>query len=289
MNVHIISLQRTGSKSLYEAVCAAVPDRAMIQREDGAEELGEFFHCWSFYGYKFLNSRYPFDPQGRILFRTHPDYDATVGDAYQVHYANYQLQWLRHHETATQLTLTDVRQRSALLHVMTARDKSVVVKTQLASLNEELKLQYSEYELLEQLVFQFDRTIILYPKDVVKWVCSNFVADHTGIFAACADQAKATSALRSTKVVIPETYIATLMDRLRRHYVLKEHLNKKSVVLNLATEDLSSIETKSKLRAYLGCEVNVRQEREFSQVPYDQLIANYDEVVAIANHTQDTL
>src|SRR5271168_3417978 len=95
MKVHIVSLQRSGSKSLYNAIHSAmVHEELNPMTFDNGDHLGEFLHCWSEYGYKFgPTAQKPFDQNAEIVFRTRKDFESYHGTNFEPDFSDGILTW----------------------------------------------------------------------------------------------------------------------------------------------------------------------------------------------------
>src|SRR5271168_4224343 len=210
MKVHIVSLQRSGSKSLYNAI-----HKAMVTQElnplmfDNGDTLGEFLHCWSEYGYKFgPTAQKPFDPNADIVFRTREEFFEYDGTNFTPRVDDGKLTWVPP-------TLKYQNQpRGQMFHkrVDILREvDSFVVKTQVASLFEDVYSTYrSEYESILFRSDLFTHTVFLTPDDPVKWLCSNYLCDHSGVFVKCTSQEEAALKFKEEPLTIPTEYMALL-------------------------------------------------------------------------------
>lgn len=272
MKIHIISLQRTGSKALYKAVHNALDNPLKFTNGD---ELGEFLHCWSYYGYKFgRNAEKPFDKFAPIVFRTSSLYKEFEGKAFDVKespWVNDDLQWEERMHTDW-LLQSDVADR---LNICKNSHRNLVVKTQLASLYEDLGGQSLPTRELSE---SFDSTIFLSPDDPTKWLCSNFLCDYSGIFTACDDQEAAAQELKAKPITAPLDYIRELKTRLRRHFELVNS-GKFNPSIRLWTSELLNGYAESEIEISLGLKVKIDNTPEFSAFDYPSMIANYDQIV----------
>jgi hypothetical protein len=291
INTHIVSLQRTGSKSLYNAIHEVIDNPLQYYAPPFTREgpirdtsLGEFFHCWSHTGYKFgPAARFPFDPEADIHFRGQenfplnenltssfdvvPRLDGTIG--------------YERCDYRPQLTVKDVNRRIALLQQV--RDtRNFVIKTQLASLVEDLMInplnEPSEFGALSiAMNGLFDLTIAIIPDDPVRWLCSNYLCDISGVFVPGASQRKAADYYIDNPVTIPTYYIKLLTSRLSLHNSL---VSKLPMAVVLKTTNLSDQKTNRMLNGLLDSKnVMVKYKQEFSSFNYEKMIVNFDEVV----------
>src|SRR6185503_13998488 len=202
-----------------------------------------FFHAWSLSGYKFGNgANFPFDPESSITFRTAERYAALAGQNFlPVPHSRNFMGWAEHRHVDA-LTASHVHYLRVLLDSFPER--SYVIKTQLASLAEDVRGQMESW--LPQVVEGFDLTINLEPSDIVKWLCSNYACDMTGIFAPCPAQDHARESL---KLTMPLDYVKTLMSRLRLHRELAADIPN---VMTVTTDDLGRTDTVAVMAARLG-------------------------------------
>lgn len=261
MKVHLVSLQRTGSKNLEAAISSNLKNQLTVS----GDPLGEFLHCWYKRGYKFgKGAAKPFDQDAAVLFRTDPHYDAYDGSYFDVVSINGQLDWVETPSHFAYATAPDVYGALALLNT----DKDVLVKTQLASLMEDTGVD------LTPIMDNFDLNVGLVPSDTLRWLCSNFICDKTGVFVPGSVQRSYAEHLSKHPVDIPTSYVQLLMARLVRHRLLVSSL---PFVLN--TEDLyEGNEKLDQLEAATGWTLNVPQTREFSNFAYEKMISNYNQV-----------
>jgi hypothetical protein len=275
MKVHIVSLQRSGSKSLYNAVHKAmVADRLNPLTFDNGDRLEEFLHCWSEYGYKFgLSAQKPFDQNSEIVFRTRDDFRAYKGTNFKPKFADGKLTW----EPAKHLyerLFTAIRERLLILN----RAQDFVVKTQVASLLEDVGFLLQQEEVEEYLFRDqlFTHTVFLIPDNVTKWMCSNFLCDYSGVFVQCKSQEEAAAQFKMTPVVIPKDYIVNLSNRYAHHMRLANTYRG----FDLFTADLRDGCVTGDLADYLELQtpLSIKDEQEFSAFDYSTMIANYDEV-----------
>lgn len=288
-NAHIVSLQRTGSKQLYRALRGSYnkavdmrpcnPSEASLNRIDTS--LGEFFHCWSHTGYKFgPSAAFPFDPQAEVYFRGQPDFhtrsETTSFDVVP------RLDGSIGYEPCDyrpNLTYQDVTRRVEMLENVKG-SRGFLVKTQMASLLEDLSAVYDFVQLvtlMDRIDALFDVKIILVPDDPIKWLCSNFVCDHSGVFVPGQQQQNAAISYRSEPLHIPRDYIDRLKLRLHSHMLL---VGKASDALVIRTCDLSTNRTQMLLRqVFNNSKILVSYEQEFSRYDYPRMIGNYNEVV----------
>ena len=266
MKVHILSLQRTGSKSLQAAIHCALENPLTI----GNHHLDEFFHGWPFHGYKFgVDARNPFDKDAAILFRTHPDFSAYEGQSF--------MPVARHHSMcyvecpyAEQLTDKHIYYLRTLLDLYPSRN--YVVKTQITTLMSDVNAPNDLW--MDAVLKGFDVTINLVPSDLVKWLCSNYACDYTGIFAPCPEQE---AARKTQKLTMPATYAQTLLRRLGIHNRLLAALPN---VVHLKTSDLVDLNVGQKLCELLRVPgLAIQHPKEFSADGYETLFTNYDEIV----------
>jgi hypothetical protein len=273
MKIHIVSLQRSGSKSLYNSIHSALNKPLTFSNGDS---LGEYLHCWSEYGYKFsFSATKPFDPTACILFRTHPEFGGYVGSNFTPAYHQGVLSW-KPTDYKEVLSYADIEHRLKAIHL----SRSLVVKTQLASLLEEF--DPAQRVCIKNAVLDpslFNRTIFLVPDDLERWLCSNYLCDHSGVFVQCKSQAEAAAAFKATPVTIPTEYLDLLSSRYRVH----KNLACGADGLVIHTSALTSESTRTLLEFTLGIKVHVKDEKEFSAFDYSTMIKNYDGVIHAAD------
>jgi hypothetical protein len=272
MKVHILSLQRTGSKSLLSAIHNALEAPLHFKDVTGARTpLGEYFHAWEAHGYKFSQrSHAPYVDE--VVFRTAANYKAykgvnfiaTSGDVDSLAWANY------HH--LEHLTAEHINYLGVLLSLYS--DSNYVVKTQIATLAEDCIDTLHTW--LPSVLDGYDLTINLVPADIVKWVCSNYACDVTGVFVPCAAQDKARASLNENKMTMPLEYIRRIMSRLREHRGLVANAKN---VWTITTDDLSKPEFVAALSARLGAPVTIEHPKEFSAQGYEEMFSNYADIV----------
>jgi hypothetical protein len=267
MKVHILSMQRTGSKSLQDAINTALGRTLTIGSE---KHLGEYFHGWSFHGYKFgYEAVKPFDPEHAILFRTHPHFKDFSGSSF--------LPVARHHsmcyvECHYEEVLTDQHIYYLRTLLNRYREFNYVVKTQIVTLMGDVEAPNDLW--MDAVLKGFDVTINLMPSDLVKWLCSNFACDYTGIFAPCPEQEEAR---KTTKMAMPEDYARRMLRRLDVH---KRLVNALPNVIHVETDKLSDPATLSALCTALKVsDLTIKHPKEFSAGGYETLFANYNEIV----------
>lgn len=280
MKVHILSLQRTGSKSLLNAVHNALEAPLHFKDITGARTtLGEYFHAWEAHGYKFSPRSYaPYVDE--VVFRTAAGYTAykgvnfiaASGDVDSLTWANY------HH--LEHLTAEHINYLRVLLSLYS--DSNYVVKTQIATLAEDCI--DTVHAWLPSVLDGYDLTINLVPADIVKWVCSNYACDVTGVFVPCAEQDKARASLNDNKMTIPIGYIRRLMGRLREHRGLVANAKN---VWTITTEDLSNPQFVDELSKRVGAQVTIEHPKEFSAQGYEEMFSNYADIVCDVNELID--
>jgi len=270
MKVHIISLQRTGSKALESAIYKALDNPLSIE---GGDPLGEFLHCWSYYGYKFgPSAKKPFDPAAEIVFKTHPKYEDYQGVAFDVlpcfedGHSNLEWELVDHTDV---LTSVDVSYRLGLIK---KTDRNLVVKTQLASLYEDIGEDRISLSYLDSI---FDLTIFLSPSNPVQWLCSNFMCDASGVFVSCAQQSSFADYAKLNPLTIPEEYIRKLRTRYLRHQDMSLSY---SECMYFQTDDLKNPKLIEDCFKDVLPDVKIEYVPEFSAFDYSTMIANYDEV-----------
>lgn len=282
MKVHIVSLQRTGSKSLQKAVHNALDKPLSVLHAHGSSHLGEFFHGWEFHGYKFgPDASRPFDPDDEIVFRTAEGFDAYKGRSFipvaygsGFVYLSYPYQ-----EELEPRHLSYLRVMLDRFH-----DRNYVIKTQLGSLYEDVAAEGSRVdEWLDEVMLGHTLTINLLPSNLVDWVCSNYVCDTTGIFAPCDAQDKARTEFKAS---IPERYVRKMMGRLDQHTRLVDRYSIRSdmKLIHITTDSLSDPATLAVLAQHLGVAVAdlvIDHPKEFSAEGYEKLIANYSDIQSI--------
>jgi hypothetical protein len=255
MKIHIVSLQRTGSKSLEKA----------IAKKYAATALGEFLHGWEQHGYKFgASAERPFDPNAPIWFHTHPDFHS-IGE-----FKNFEPKVDRSGEFEGVLTYTPcsywsdsilalVGSRISVLNELFSCEnfERVVVKTQLVYLLEQVPELYRS-DLCRKLKGLFDFSVGIYPSDVRRWVWSNLLADHTGIFVPGTDMEAAIETLRRQQIHIPVSSVRPLLTRLKIHKQLMTSCD--LVVRTEAINDLGLI-----------FDLPVPADREFSAASPEEL------------------
>lgn len=271
MKVHIVSLQRTGSKSLLNAVHSAL--KAPLHFKDlvgGRSTLGEYFHLWEAHGYKFSQSSYaPYVDD--VVFRTAANFDSykglnfipIPGDVDSLQWDNYP--YINRLQAAH---LNYLRVLLSMYH-----DSNYVVKTQLATLAEDCIDPASHW--LPSVMSGFDLTINLVPSNLVKWVCSNYVCDITGVFVPCAAQDNARKSIKAAKLVMPADYVHKMLERLRSHDRLVAGTPN---VWTIKTDDLSDPTVMASLGVKIGGIIKIEHPKEFSTEGYDKLFDNYDDI-----------
>jgi len=289
MKVHITSLQRTGSKSLQQAIHNALDNPLTIVHAGGSSNLGELFHGWEFSGYKFgHNARYPFDPAADIVFRTAANFDEYQGKSFIPVGNNDWLSYMEY-QYAEELTENHVAYIRVLLDAYSNR--SYVVKTQLSSLYEDVCFDGAAESWLSNVNRGFDVLIDLTPSNLVNWICSNFVCDTTGIFAPCPAQQEAGTQFKSA---IPVNYVRRMMSRLMQHHRLLNRFapNKGTKVIRLTTDQLSDPHVVAHLARQLDIDFQklvIKHTKEFSAEGYEKLIENYKDIQSmIDNYQHDT-
>jgi hypothetical protein len=174
------------------------------------------------------------------------------------------------------LTYAAIEHRLKAIHL----SRSLVVKTQLASLLEEF--EPPQRVCIKNAVLDpslFSQTIFLVPDDLERWICSNYLCDHSGVFVQCKSQEEAAVAFKASPVTIPTEYLDLLSSRYRVHQNLACEADR----LVIRTSDLTSESTRTLLEFTLGIKVHVKDEREFSAFDYSTMIKNYDEVIHAAD------
>ncbi len=269
MKIHILSLQRTGSKNLYNAIHSKLPDPVVFSSGD---TLGEVLHGWGAHGYKFGDhAQYPFDPRAEVVFRTAKDFDLYEGrNFYPCIFEDGQASWVEHEYQPTWEFEDAISVYYALMHQDT---KDVLVKTQLMDGSFDDKTT-------QRLIEGWDWLISLTPKDPVRWVCSNYLCDVSGVFVPIKEQQVAAAEFQACRVTIPTTYIREKFKVLRSHWQVINRI--KTPIIGLFTEDLSTVKTIEKLRLLGLGDIEVPLIKEFSAVDYRSMIFNYDEVMCEA-------
>lgn len=271
MKVHILSLQRTGSKSLLNAVHNALKAPLHITDLVGERRpLGEFFHLWEAHGYKFSPSSYAPYVDG-VVFRTAEGFDdyrgvnfiPVAGDVDSLTWSIYPY--------VKRLQSQHIQYLRVLLSVY--HDSNYVVKTQIATLAEDCVDPRSTW--LPAVLEGFDLTINLVPSDLVKWVCSNYACDVTGVFVPCEAQETERNEMKARKLVMPADYVHRLLTRLREHDLLVAGTPN---VITVKTDDLSNPKAMASLSERIGAPLNVEHTKEFSADGYAELFANYDDI-----------
>lgn len=134
------------------------------------------------------------------------------------------------------------------------------MKTQLCYLLDHIPSHYRS-DLCRKIHSLFDFTVGIYPEDEHRWVWSNLLADHTGIFVPGSDMNQAIEELKRNPIYIPISAVRTLLLRLRAHKLLMPTCD-----LVVRTESIST----------LGAifDFDVPADREFSSVSPKAVVAN---------------
>lgn len=280
MKIQIISLQRTGSKSLEKAIQEKLPNRL---RFDNGDELGEILHLWGEHGYKFgPAAQRPFDKDAEILFHTNKDFAEFKGTNFTPLVTEKTIRW-EPIEYQEELDLKkSVSIKTALMHQADLLKKDLIIKSQLAF------IEYSTSQMV-QVINGWDALVFLTPSDIPRWVCSNYLCDTTGIFAPVKEQQDAANNLIKDPVTIPRAYILEKTNLLNKHYTLQRVVKrlmsptKRTRVLNLTTESLNSAVTKYQLRDLKLGALEIPVVQEFSNLNYHEMIKNYADVCSIAD------
>lgn len=267
MKIHIISLQRTGSKNLYNAIHSKLPDPLVFNSGD---TLGEILHGWGSQGYKFgLNAQYPFDPQASVMFRTAKDFDLHQGRNFYPVISDNTASWMNFGYDEGWGPEDSLSIHHALMH----QTKDVLVKTQLMDGSFDAKT-------VQRLLENWDWVVTITPKDPVRWVCSNYLCDVSGVFVPVKEQQVATSEFQISRVVVPMDYVRAKFKALKAHWKIINDI--KTPMISVFTEDLTAVKTTERLRSLGLGDIEVPLIKEFSSVDYRTMIFNYDEVMCEA-------
>ncbi len=270
MKVHILSLQRTGSKSLQTAIHRALSNPLAFNTRLGTQELAEYFHGWGFTGYKYGgNARIPADPDTAVLFRTHPDFKNYFGSSFIPTTSDEFLMW-EPYPYQEQLTYEHLAYLRVLLDKFHYRN--YVVKTQITTLLEDVEAKAKASDIVDLVTRGSDVLINLVPSDIVKWLCSNYACDATGIFVPCPEQK---AARESTKLTMPYDYVKKQLDRLSVHSFVTARFKN---IHTISTDSMAETSTQRLLSELVGGNVVIPNVKEFSADGYEKLFTNYGEI-----------
>lgn len=271
MKIHILSLQRTGSKSLLNAIHKALmAPLHIVDLVGDRRPLGEFFHLWEAHGYKFSPNSYAPYTDG-VVFRTAQNFDSYKGVnfipvARDVDSLGWEL-----YPYVPKLQAKHIQYLRVLLSVH--QESNYVVKTQIATLAEDCVDPRSTW--LPSVLEGFDLTINLVPTDLVKWICSNYACDTSGVFVPCPEQESSLSEFKARKLVMPPDYVHRMLTRLREHDLLVAGTPN---VVTVKTDDLCDVEAMRVLGERIGAPLHVEHPKEFSADGYEDLFSNYHDI-----------
>lgn len=270
MKIHIVSLQRTGSKSLYNAIHAGLKNPLVFDTKDRLEEI---FHGWGTSGYKFgAQADYPFDKKAEVIFRTSPNFDRYEGRNFKPQIIDGSAKWIHHDYMHHWDSNSALVLHKALLSQTT---KDILVKSQL------LDGSFPP-DTVQDLLKGWDYIVTITPKDALRWVCSNYLCDRSGIFVPIKEQQDAALAFEACRVIMPLPYVREKLSVLKRHWTVINNI--KTPVIHLFTENLNTSQSQL-TKLGLGI-LDVPVVKEFSNSDYSTMIFNYDEV---ANETSNFL
>lgn len=265
-NIHIISLPRSGSKSLE----AAVSQGEILKYESGAP-LGEYFNGYGAHRFKFFGDQ-PFikrDLSDAVPFNDPRFFDTSLKSfipKYDIEKDVFE--WApTHYRTLHSLPyLMDLG--SQLYRACAYTRKRIVLKTQYAEI---LNLwEGNEVDAIEFItsVFRGESVIFLYRKDLISWVCSNFFAKGTGIYANGPSMQLIVQDQEKAK--ISEDFMLQQLSLLKRHFRLY-----KSIQYTAIRVDELDCEVESWLSDLLAMDVRIPEVKEFSNIDYSSRISNY--------------
>lgn len=282
---HVISLPRTASKALTNALHAAIKNRPNylgIQEGNDISPLSEFLHNWGMTDYRFKKGlTRPFGhAEDVVYYKTHPRYNDRDNERFLQYYsrAAQQFCWC-----ATEfLSETDdvfdplyKLEKCMPYRTMAFVPRSFVLKTQLTLL---LK-RASEPELYLSLLSEFHqetgvKVIHLTRSRPLAWVSSMILSEASGQFVPNPTQKKAISGFQAHKATWTHDQVADM------HALWVEHTKLKSISDLQVTEcdAVSSLIQGDHLRARerLDFSFAYTHEKEFSASQYGDMIENFD-------------
>lgn len=268
MKVHVLSHRRSGSKSVVSAL------ETVLGRSHKA--LQEILHMPFCHEYKFgTDDVEPFSGDVHFVGST-PNFHSLRG-------RNFLPTWGRAFGDLTWIT-THYRESLSWEEAARVARSAItdgnlrVAKTQVGYLHRKFNYDPAFLNQLSQFTASnFDAAVVVYPKELARWVASNWSCDSTGIFVPITEQlGRATEIPRE----IPIRYVEGLLRQHRSLLSLLSFLPAETPVLY--TEELSSVGS-VKLSELVGQEVVVLNEPEYSLLDYSTFFQNYDTVQRIVD------
>lgn len=196
---HVLSLQRTASKSLVSTLSSLLDPKNTVLL--AGEPLAEFLHYWSLHDFRFAGQlTKPFGHEEDVVFyKTHPCFN---------HPTNIQFEYVQTGDQATGYAfdyspvpvgperprLESFLQCLELLRRVNPSHSQFVLKTQLAHLLHQLTGVYRNVVLDSLANFHDENqitTVKLSRKSGLDWLCSMALTDASGIFIPCRAQSLA--------------------------------------------------------------------------------------------------
>ncbi len=291
---HVISLQRSASKSLVNLLDLYCQEAPGFNLSVEGKPLSEYLHAWGQYGFKYdtsLASPYAPDAKGKIWFHDSPGFEFKTGKSFRPLFdpESKQFKW----QEASYLKTYDketFRQTLDYLHRVVSEhsDANFVLKTQLASMFDSPTQDLNFGQVVAALIdFHFDhgvQCIGLIRSDPAEWIMSNYLADLTGVFVPGKAQRDVIQTLRDQPTHIPPDYV--FMKMLPK-WVMHKRMCQMMCKVTIHSDYLSHPDELAKVldlpKLSYEQKASVPSEREFSAGVYKELIVNVDQIKTWAN------
>lgn len=277
---HIISLPRTASKSLTNALHAAIcqrPHYLGIQEGSSISPLSEFLHNWGMTDYRFKRGlTRPFGhAEDVVYYKTHPKYHDKDNEGFIQYYSSAAQQFCWCATEFLSGTEDVLDPLSKLDRCSGTLPRPFVLKTQLAL----LLRRTSEPEVYLSFLTEFHRkvgskVIHLTRSSSLAWVSSMILSDASGQFVPNSTQKKAISGFKARRAAWTREQVADMHVLWTEHNRLKDisdlQVTERDAVPSLIQGDYLLA------RERLNFSFAYTHEKEFSASQYGDMIENFD-------------
>lgn len=281
---HVLSLQRTASKSLVSSLSQLLRNKRVLL---AGEPLAEFLHCWSLHDFQFANHlTKPFGHQDDVVFyKTHPRFN---------HPSNIQFEYVKGFSDDTSYSfeyrpVPVVKRRSKLqsfsdaLSLLTSlpTPSNFVLKTQLAHLLCSLPLEHQEYVRLALKDFHEKHsvtTIKLRRRSGLDWLCSMALTDASGVFIPCKAQSVALENFVQSPLLVDTAKIDEWVVMWNKH---ETEITADNSFFDTDLARTNVLKTR-RSRSLVVLPSSSNMPLEFSAVDYSKTISNYDYLQHVA-------
>ncbi len=280
---HVLSLQRTASKSLVLALDTVLDTNKKLQL--AGEPLAEFLHYWTQTDFSFNhNMTRPFGhDEDVVYYKTHPKFNDARNIQFEYLLVDNTFEYTR---SSNRLLVPQAYfEALALLQTANPIEREFVLKTQLAYMLQ--SCSSTERQHLHTAVQEFNTnnkvtTIHLARKDKLSWLCSMALTDASGVFIPSKAQQKAIEKFQTSPIEVDfKSKLIPWADTWNKHVELSDKADVRLLDSSL-TKDIKLVNKRTKTDILIPAG-SVPFVKEFGQVDYSSMIFNYDELYFVAN------